>query len=313
MTIPFKIKEYIWLVDTIRNARRITFSEIQRKWLNTDMSEGVGLTRSTFNRHRDAILEMFGIIISCDRQNGYCYYIENVEVLEEDTVQNWLLSTLSVGNIISESLSLYNRILLEPVQSENHYLEMVLDAMKKCVKIAVDYRKYGRDSSKHLIFEPYCIKLFRQRWYVLGHFHYEAKDDKPELDFFGLFSFDRVLDMSLTEETFVVGPDFDAQAYFDDVWGVLTNDDTAMETVIVRAYGHERFYLRDLPLHKSQREIGRGEDFADFELHLRPTVDFSAHLLSRGGWLKVLSPQWLADEIHQMHIDAAAIYEVKNS
>ena len=42
-----KFKEYIWLVNTIRQARRITFEEINEKWLNTDMSEGVELPRST--------------------------------------------------------------------------------------------------------------------------------------------------------------------------------------------------------------------------------------------------------------------------
>ena len=309
MKIPVKIKEYIWLVDTVRNAGRITFADIQKKWLDTDMSEGIPLTRSTFNRHRDAILDMFGVIISCDRVDGYRYFIENSEVLEEDTVQNWLLSTLSVGNIISESLSLYNRILIEPVLSDNHYLEMVLDAMKKSVKIEVDYRKYGSDIPKHLVFEPYCIKLFRQRWYVLGHFHFEAKGEKPESDYFGLFSFDRILKMLLTDEKFIVNPDFNAQTYFDDVWVVLVNDETAMERIIIRAYGHERYYLRDLPLHKSQREIGQGENFADFELRMRPTVDFSAHLLSRGGWIKVVSPQWLADEVHKMHMDAVAVYD----
>ena len=71
MKTAFKFKEYIWLVETIRKARRITFAEIQEKWLRSDLSEGVELARSTFNRHRDAILDMFGIYIDCDRQNGY--------------------------------------------------------------------------------------------------------------------------------------------------------------------------------------------------------------------------------------------------
>lgn len=309
MKTPLKFKEYIWLVNTIRRAGKISFSEIQSKWRETEMSNGVELSRSTFNRHRDAILDMFGVIISCDRQNGYNYYIENNDVLEEDSVQNWMLSTLSVGNVVSESLSLQKRILLEPVRAENNYLEMVLSAMKQSMKIAVEYRKYGRDLPKSLIFEPYCIKLFRQRWYVLGHFHRDATEEQEEQDYFGIFSFDRILHMSLTEEKFVIDPDFDAQAYFDDVWGVVANDATAMERVVVRAYGRERFYIRDLPLHKSQREIGQGEDFADFELHLRPTLDFSGHIMSRASWLKVISPQWLADEIHQMHLDSAKIYE----
>jgi hypothetical protein len=309
MTIPAKFKEYIWLVNTIRKARRITFAEIQEKWLDTDMSEGIELARSTFARHKDAIEDIFGIYIDCDRQNGYQYYIGNDYVLREDSVQNWMLSTLSVNNIISESLSLQDRILLQPVPSEGNYLKIVIDAMKKNVRIAVDYRKYGTDKPNHLVFEPYCIKLFKQRWYILGHFHRDATADKPESDYFGIFSFDRILDMSLTDIKFQVDPEFDAQAYFDECYGVLVGDGTKPERIVIRAYGYERYYVRDLPLHKTQREIGQGENFADFELYMRPTVDLSGHLLSRGNQIKVISPDWLADEIHDMHMEAALMYE----
>ena len=181
--------------------------------------------------------------------------------------------------------------------------------MKKSVRIAVDYRKYGTDNPNHLTFEPYCLKLFKQRWYILGHFHRDATKEKPESDYFGVFSFDRILNLELTDTKFKIDPDFDAQEYFDECYGVLVGDDTKPERIVIRAYGYERYYLRDLPIHKSQHEIGQGENFADFELYMRPTIDFSGHLLSRGSLIKVLSPQWLADEIHDMHLEAAAMYE----
>jgi hypothetical protein len=302
-------KEYIWLINTIRRAGKITLAEINERWLETDMSEGVEIARSTFARHKIAIEEMFGIVIGCDRQNGYKYFIENNDVLDEDSVQNWMLSTLSVNNIISESLSLQDRILLQPVPSEGDYLKMVIEAMKKNVRIAVTYRKYGTDKPNYLNFEPYCIKLFKQRWYILGHFHRDATPEKPESDYFGIFSLDRILDMKLTDIKFQFDHDFDAQAYFEECYGVLVGDDTQPEKIKIRTYGYERFYVRDLPIHKSQREIGRGENFSDFELFLRPTPDFCAHLLSRGNQVKVLSPKWLADEIRNLHLEAAADYQ----
>ena len=309
MKTSFKFKEYIWLVETIHKARKITFAEIQEKWLRSDLSEGVELARSTFNRHKDAIQDMFGIYIECDRQHGYKYYIGNDEELENESVQNWLLSTLSVNNIISESLSLQKRILLQPVPSEGELLKMVIDAMKKSVRIAVDYRKYGTDKSNHLNFEPYCLKLFKQRWYILGHFHREATAEKPQSDYFGIFSFDRIQNMRLTDVKFRIDPEFDAQDYFNECYGVLVGDDTKPQRIVIRAYGYERYYMRDLPVHKTQHEIGKGENFSDFELFMRPTIDFSGHLLSRGNQIKVLSPKWLADEIHDMHLEAALMYE----
>ena len=59
MNVQTKFKEYIWLVNTIRKSRRITLSEINEKWVETEMSGGVELARSTFNRHKDAIEEIF--------------------------------------------------------------------------------------------------------------------------------------------------------------------------------------------------------------------------------------------------------------
>lgn len=41
---------------------------------------------------------------------------------------------------------------------------------------------------------------------------------------------------------------------------------------------------------------------------MRPTIDLSAHFLSRASQVKVLSPQWLAEEIRDMHLEAAEMY-----
>ena len=314
MRVPALFKEYIWLVNTIRKAGDdgITFAEINEKWLETELSEGVELARSTFNRHKDSIEDIFGLIIECNRLNGYRYFISNEEVLGEDSIQNWMLNTLTVNNIIGEASTLQDRILLQPAPVEGDYLKMVIEAMKKNVKLAVDYRKYGDDEPRHLTFEPYCIKLFKQRWYILGHFHRNAIADRPEVDYFGVFSFDRILNMSLTDDKFQMDPSFNAQAYFEECFGVLVNDDTVAQRIVIRVFGDERFYVRDLPIHKSQREIGQGEDYTDFELFMRPTIDLSTHFVSRSFLIKVLEPQWLADEIHHMHMQAVLMYEAEN-
>lgn len=57
-------QEYIWLVNTIHRYGKLTLEEINRRWMETEMSEGIPIARSTFNRHRDAILDMFGASLS---------------------------------------------------------------------------------------------------------------------------------------------------------------------------------------------------------------------------------------------------------
>lgn len=308
MKAHYLFREYIWLVNTIRKAGRISLSDINRLWLKTEMSEGLEMARSTFNRHKDAIEEMFGIIIDCDRRDGYSYYISNEEVLRDDSIQNWMLSTLSVNDVMSEGFALKDRILLEAASSGGEYLPMVMEAMKRNVKLQVTHQRYGADVPKMRVIEPYCIKLFNRRWYVLGHIHQEAADGQEAQDCFRMFAFDRIKELVLTDIEFVMDPHFDAAAYFSENFGVLFDDATQMERVVVRAFGQERYYLRDLPMHGSQREIAEGDDYADFELHLRPTIDFSRHLLGLGNSIQVLEPQWLAKVVHDMHLEAAEKY-----
>ena len=162
-------QHYILLANTIHRYRKLTLDEINQRWLDTDMSEGLRIARSTFNRHRDAILDMFGIIIECDRKDGFRYYIYNSEVLEEDSIQNWMLSTLSVNNILSESKGVHDRILLEKIPSDGDKLHKFIDAMKSGFCVRVEYRKYGSaETSSTMTLEPYFIKLFNKRWYAFG-------------------------------------------------------------------------------------------------------------------------------------------------
>ena len=96
---------------------------------------------------------------------------------------------------------------------------------------------------------------------------------------------------------FRVPDDFDAAEFFCDSYGMLADAAMPVERIVVRAYGMEPYYLRDLPLHHSQHELSATADYADFELRLKPTADFKAKLLSRGQWLQVVEPQALADEM----------------
>ncbi len=296
-------QQYIWLVNTIHRYRKLTLEEINRHWMETEMSEGLPIARSTFNRHRDAILDMFGVIIECDRKDGFRYYIYNAEVLEEDTIQNWMLSTLSVNSMLAESRGVHERILLERIPSEGENLHKFIEAMKHSLRIEVCYRKYGSAETKStMILEPYFVKLFNKRWYALVKFA-----DPDGLLF--LLALDRMSSLTLTDQKFEYDKDFDPAGWFRNCYGIVRDSDVPVEKVVIRAFGKEANYLRDLPLHHSQIEIVTEDDHSDFELTLSPTADFWTPLMSRGSAIKILHPQWLADKIRDLHLQAARLYE----
>ena len=117
-------------------------------------------------------------------------------------------------------------------------------------------------------------------------------------------SFDRITSLVLTDEPFSVDPDFDAEAFFSEYFGVMTDDRIPLQRIVLRAFGNERYALRDLPLHPSQQLVEDKGEYVDFELFLRPTSDFLAHILSRGRWVKVISPESIAQRISDMHQEA---------
>ena len=296
-------QEYIWLVNTIHRFGRLSLDEINRRWLDTELSEGVPIARSTFNRHRDAILDMFGIIIDCDKKDGFRYYIDNEEVLEEDSIQNWMLSTLSVNSILSESKAVQKRILLESIPSDGEDLHKFIEAMKRGVRVKVNYRRYGgQGHGSPMKLDPFFVRLFNKRWYAL------VKFPEPTGRLFTL-AFDRIISLDVTDEKFDYPKDFDPATWFRDSYGIVRDPEVPVETVVLRAFGKEANYLRDLPLHHSQKEIDTTDAHADFSLTLRPTADFFSPLLSRGAAIKVLEPQWLADEIKRLHQAAVELYQ----
>lgn len=285
-------RKYVWIVDTIRRERRITLTELSNRWMHTNFSEGAPLSRSTFNRYRNEVEEIFGITIACDADNKY--YIVDQNILHNDSVQEWMLNTLTVSNIVGEAKGLHDRILLENVPTEGEYLQQVVEAMRRGVRIFVRYCRYSMKEVKEWVVDPYCIKLFRRRWYLL------CDNGKGCM----VLSLDRILELTLTDEPFTIDPAFDAEAFFSEYYGVMTDPRIPLTRIILRAYGNERYSMRDLPLHHSQQLLEESDDYFDFELYLRPTSDFLAQILSRGKWVEVISPDDMANKISELHREA---------
>lgn len=307
-------KEYIWMINTIYRAKKITLAELNDKWVDTEMSGGVEMARTTFNRHKDAILSIFGICIDCDRKNGYRYYICNPEVLENNSVQNWMLSTLSLSNVISESLSLNDRIIAERVSVNEQLLEQLIEAMKTGHRINIRYRRYGSPQSYWTGAAPYCLKLFHQQWYLLG----KLFDNKYEM-----FALNMIEEISVQESTFKIPKDFEVSSFFEPYFGIVIDEEMPTERIVIRAYGDERFGLKDVPLHESQvfrswhdaadliDDAENYQDYDDVEVTLKPTRDFIDYLLSKSDRLQVLSPKCVIDKLSERMDNAKKMYNNK--
>ena len=280
-------QQYIWLINAFRRHGRMTLDELNERWVREEVAEGNPLSRSTFNRHRDAILDMFGVILDCDVKGGYQYFIANREVLDDDSLERWMLSTMTVGGLLSDNISLKDRIILENVPAGEEFLQTIIRAIKSGKKILMTYQRFGAESYEKVV-EPYALKLFHQRWYMLSFTgrHY------------AIYSLDRMQTVCLTDEDFEMPKDFSPQDYFAEYFGVLTLE-IPMAHVVVRTYGKTSNYFRTLPLHQSQRVVAVTADYTDFSFDIRPTADFLGELLSYDSGLEVLEPQELRQQMQR--------------
>lgn len=185
------------------------------------------MSRTTFHRHRNAIEDIFGLIIDCNKKNGNKYYISNGQELHKDSVQNWMLSTLTVSNMLGETQSLHHRILLENVPSGDERLHTVINAMKQNRQVNITYKRYAASSSSGFTIEPYCVKLFRQRWYVL---------DRLSNGYLATFSFDRIKEVTLSDKKFKMPRNFDAADYFSESFGIVVDDNREWHQIAAGRY-----------------------------------------------------------------------------
>ena len=287
--------KYICLISTIHDAGKISFEDIACKWDDAYINDlHQPLKLRTFHNHRNAILMQFGIVIECQRGSNL-YYIANPDALENDSINQWLLDSFAVSNLLMDNRSISDRIILEDVPSGRYYLEIITTAMRDNRQLVIDYEDFFGNTIQGLKVNPYFIRLFKRRWYVMA-----LVLPGKEVHRFGL---DRIKHIEVLESKFNYPKDFSPLDYYTDYYGVF-HDEKPM-TIRLKAYREKPHYLRSLPLHHSQREIESNADFAIFEFKIAPTYDFILEILSHGNQLEVLSPDTFRQQskaiIQEMH------------
>ena len=290
---------YIWLIDLIQRSGHISFEDISRAWRRSTYNEyGEDLSERTFFNHKKAILDTFGIEIKCDRSLGY--FISNDDDVQTDALKNWMLQSLSLNNIMNEGSDLRDRIICEDIPSSQRWLSDIMAAMRDGKKLELTHQGYWRDTPHTFTMAPYCLKLFKQRWYLTG-----LSDGYTELRTYAL---DRIHAVKTTNIPFKLPKGFDAREYFRKFFGIVT-DNREAETVELRVDANQAKYFRSLPLHPTQEERELEDGYFMFTYRLVPTFDFTRELLSKGELIEVVSPLWLRKEIANELRNTLSMYD----
>ena len=311
------LRRHIWILSKLyENPKGLTYKEFAYEWGRTELNSlKTPLPKRTFADCLRAIEEAFDIQISSDARNGYRYRIVNREWLEKDNVKDWLLSAFAVNGLLQDSKGLRDRVMFEEIPSGNEYLLKILGAMKKDNVIRISYQDFYDTAPHEIDLEPYCVRVFRQRWYVIGVMRnipdWEEASEMTNQGNIRRYALDRIKYLEVTDETFKMPVHFSAESYFAKAFGIIVEPEKyKVERIRLKVtdINHRRQYIRSLPLHDSQREVERYDDYSIFELQVMPAYDFIQQILAMSNEVEVLSPENVREEIARWVKEIAKLY-----
>ena len=294
------LQKYIWLVQTFIRAGEhgLSLEDIIDKW---EMRFDSGYSRRTFNNHRAAVEEVFGIVIGCNRSTNR-YFIKAGEDISDESAENaWLINSFTVNNMLRLSKEkLQGRISVEDIPSGHMYLTEVMEAMTENLEVVMEYHKYTSEESETLTIWPYAVKEFAKRWYIIAYCK-----EREGLRVYGL---DRVKSMEVTGKKFKMKNGFDVDELFATSFGIYLPGGKGL-VITFRCSESEAKFLRDLPLHSSQEEVRKEGDSVIFNIFVCPDKNLIMEICKHGSRIEVLSPAEVRNAVKEELAKALAQYE----
>ena len=293
------LQKYIWLVQTFIRAGQngLSLNEIENRW---EDRFDLPYSRRTFNNHREAVEDVFGIRIECNRSTNR-YYINYTEDVSDEIAESaWLIKTFTVNNILSLGKQrLSGRVSVEDIPSGYIYLTSIMEAMTEGLEIEIDYQKYTAESAETLTLRPYAVKEYAKRWYLIAFCI-----ERNGLRVYGL---DRVRGLRMTSRNFKMRKGFDVDELFATSFGIYLPEGKA-RSITFRVPEREALFLRDLPIHKSQEEVECKDGYVTFKIFVCPDKNMLMEFCRYGCRLEVLSPADIREEVAAELSAAADIY-----
>lgn len=281
------ITRYSLIIKKLRK-KPATFNEISKYLLfESELQEyNFNVSKRTFKRDLEDISSLYNIDIVYDfsRKVYYIDFDNQPEINERIFEAFDTFNALNISDRLSDYIHFEKR---RPQGTENLY--GLLHAIKNQVQIKFTYQKYWEDELTQRQVEPYALKEFKNRWYVLAK---DLNDKKVKS-----FALDRLTALEITKIKFQLPINFDVNEHFKYSFGIISPNEDEPQEVILSFTPFQGKYIKSLPLHESQQVLVDNNVEFRLKLMLYITHDFIMELLSYGANLKVIEPVSLIDEL----------------
>lgn len=251
------------------------------------------VSKRTFQRDLEDIRSLYNI----DIQYNFSQKVYYIDTDEQPDVNERIMEAFDTFNALNITDRLSDYIHFEkrkPQGTENLY--GLLHAIKNKLQIKFIYHKFWENEISHRQTEPYALKEFKNRWYVLAQ---DLKDNKVKS-----FALDRLTDLEISKKHFQYPLDFKVNEHYKYCFGIISPNGQEPKEIILSFDPFQGKYIKTLALHDSQVILKDNEDELQIKLNLCITFDFIMEILSYGENVKVIKPDSLIDELKSIYKNA---------
>ncbi len=253
----------------------------------------------SFQRDIKEIAKLFDIHIQCNRQTRH-YYIESDQISPN---KERLLESFEMIHALKTTSTISTEVQFEKQHSPGtENLLGILHAIRQNKQVQFIYTKFSDDIPEVRTVNPYALKEYRNRWYLVG-----MVPGEESVKCFGL---DRLNDLEICTTGFKKQEDFDVHSHFRYSYGVIGPEkDRQPQDIELSFTPMQAKYIKTLPLHHTQEILTDNHEEVRISLKMHITYDFTMDILSYGPDVKVLKPKSLAKEIKSRQARAMERYD----
>jgi predicted DNA-binding transcriptional regulator YafY len=301
------ISRYLLILKKLKVKPYSTYEELQTYIENQfdylqmqDDTLNIGFSKHTLQRDIKEIRNVFGIDIENSKSNKG-YYISQSET--ENMNFQRMMEAFDMFNSLNLAQDLTPFIHLEkrrPQGTENLY--GLLHAIKNRLQIKFSYQKFWEEELSQRVVEPYALKEFKNRWYIVAK---DSKDNNIKS-----FALDRLTNLEITNQKYQYPDHYSIEQNYRYCFGIISPNDEEPQDIILSFNPIQGKYIKTLPLHETQEVIVDNDQETRIKLKLCLTHDFVMELLSFGDNMKVIEPPSLIQKIIASHKKSFEQYEV---
>lgn len=182
------------------------------------------------------------------------------------------------------------------------HLDVLYQAILKKIVLKLKYRSFKARQASNIIFHPFILKEFNNRWFVVG------KTSKNKL--ITTFALDRIEGIDYELSIPYLEENFNGDNYYKNTIGVTVLDEKHVQTILLKIDRSNAPYVLTKPFHNSQKLIEKHNNGSvTISLNVHINFELERLILGFGETIEVLAPRLLRKRIKKKLNQASKLYE----